>query len=265
MFSVQFEDQKNASGFGLGFFISKMHNFQTVGHSGAVYGFSSNLLVIPEKKLGIVVLNNLDGANGFNSKIVSHSLGIALEEITGKKILELPDSVDISITLLKKYQGRFERNGIPARLTVRDEALFYEPYGTRKQLTPLSETEFITDDLLGYGERIRILKEEDEINGIEVNDRFFKKIKVLPEQDFSQWNKFLGDYGPDYNIMNLFVKDGKLTVLIEWFYEYPLEPLGKSKFKFPDYGLYMDEEFIFKEENNKINAQVGPVLFMRRR
>ena len=265
MFSVQFEKPENTSGFGLGFFISEIHNFQTVGHSGAVYGFSSNLLVIPEKKLGIVVLNNLDGANGFNSKIVSHSLGIALEEITGEKILDLPDSKDLSSTMLKKYQGRFERNGFPVWLTLRDDSLFYEPFGTRKQLTPVSETEFITDDLFGYGERIRILKEKDEINGIEINNRFFKKTEVMPEKNFSQWSKFIGDYGPDYNIMNLYIKEGKLTVLIEWFYEYPLEHLGGSNFKFPDYGLYMDEELVFREADDRLNVQVGPVLFKRRR
>jgi len=265
MLSVQFTEQKDASGVGLGFFMSKIHNFRTVGHSGAVYGFSSNLLVIPEKKIGVVVLNNLDGANGINSKIVFNSLGIALEEITGKKILDVSDSVKISSTELKKYQGRYERNGRPAWLTLRNEALFYEPYGTRKQLTPLSKTEFITEDPLGYGERIRILDDQGEIKGIEVNDRLFEKTTEMPEQNFPEWNKFIGDYGPDYNIMNVYVKDGKLTVLIEWFYEYPLESLGDSIFKFPDYGLYMDEKLIFREEGQTVNAHVGLVLFNRRR
>ena len=266
MLKVQFQKDEDASGFGLGFYISEMHNFRTLGHGGAVYGFSSNIRIIPEEKLGVVVLNNLDGANGFNRKIVFNSLGIALEEKTGKKILKAPGSVEISLSDLKKYEGRYERNGLPVWLVMRDENLYYEPYGTRKQLVPVSKKEFITDDLMGYGETITILKEKDEVKGIEINNRHYEKTKEIAEKGLSAWKKLIGDYGPDYNIMNVYVKDGKLTVLIEWFYEYPLQPLEGLRFKFPDFGLYMDEEVVFKEKEGQMTeADVGPVIFKRRK
>lgn len=269
MNTVQFTDKKDASGFGLGFSVSKLHNFRSVGHGGAVYGFSSNLIVIPEQKLGAVVLNNLDGANGFNYKIAYMSLGIALEEKTGKKILKVPESVEITSSELKRYEGRYERNGLPVWLVLRKEKLFYEPYGTGKQLIPVSQEEFITDDLLGYGERIGIMEEDGRLKGIHINKKLYKKteenerVKVLPP---ILWDRLIGDYGPDYNIMKVYEKDGKLTVLIEWFYEYPLLQVEGLRFKFPDYGLYMDEEFVFKEKKGKIvEVMVGPVSFKRRR
>lgn len=266
MLTVQFQEKKDASGYGLGFYISEMHNFRTVGHGGAVYGFSSNIRIIPEEKLGVVVLNSLDGANGFNRKIVFKSLGIALEEKTGKKILKTLGSLEISPSDLKKYEGRYERNGLPVWLVLRNEKLYYEPYGTRKQLTPVSENEFITDDLMGYGESITILEENGRVKGIEINNRLYEKTQEIAEKKLSEWEKLIGDYGPDYNIMNVYVKDGKLTVLIEWFYEYPLQPLEGLRFKFPDYGLYMDEEVVFKEEEGQITeVEAGSVIFKRRK
>ncbi|MFP4081709.1 MAG: serine hydrolase domain-containing protein [Candidatus Aminicenantes bacterium] len=264
MKTVQFTQEQN-QGFGLGFFISKIHNFRSIGHSGAVYGFSSNLLTVPQKKLGVVVCSNLDGANGFNFKLVFIILGVALEEITGQKILDLPVPFKIPTLKLKTYQGKYVKDGTPVWLVLRDEKFYYHPYGTRKQLTAVSTNGFITDDLTGYGERITVVKKEGRVRGININSTFYEKVKQEKQAPSPQWKKLIGDYGPDFNIMNIYVRDGRLTVLIEWFYEYPLQPLGNLKFKFPDYGLYMDEELVFKEKEGKITgAMVGPVNFNRR-
>jgi len=268
MLTVQFTNKKDSLGFGLGFSISKIHDFKSVGHNGAVYGFSSNLMIIPEKKLGVVVCNNLDGANGFNFKIVYMSLGIALEEKTGQKILTVPETIVISQPEIKKYEGKYERNGVPVWLILRNEEFYYESYGIRRQLYQLSNREFITDDLIGYGEKISIEEEDDSVKGLYINRNFYKKTDEKEREKLSippLWNRLIGEYGPDYNIMKVYEKDGKLTVLIEWFFQYPLDHVEGLKFKFPDYGLYMDEEIVFKEENGKIvEAIVGPVSFKRR-
>lgn len=268
MLTVQFTDKKDSLGFGLGFSISKVHNYRSVGHSGAVYGFSSNLVAIPEKKLGVVVCNNLDGANGFNFKLVFISLGIALEEKTGKKILNIPEPLEASSSELKKYEGKYERNGLPVWLVLRNEKLCYEPYGTRKQLILVSEKEFITDDLLGYGEKLSIVEENGKLKGINIDKKYYKKADEAKEKESpppALWKRLIGEYGPNFNILKVYEKDGKLTVLIEWFYEYPLQQIQGLMFKFPDYGLYMDEEFVFQEKDGKIvEAMFGPVSFKRR-
>ena len=267
MLTVQFTDKKDSLGFGLGFSISKIHNLRSVGHGGAVYGFSSNLMIIPEKKLGIVICNNLDGANGFNYKIIYILSGIVLEEKTGQKILSIPKTIEISQPEVKKYEGKYERNGVPVWLILRNEKFYYKSYGIRKQLSQLSKKEFITDDLTGYGEKISI-EENGSVKGVYINRNFYKKANETEREKLSiplLWNRLIGEYGPDYNIMKVYEKDGKLTVLIEWFYEYPLDHVEGLKFKFPDYGLYMDEEIVFKEKNGKIvEAIVGPVSFKRR-
>jgi CubicO group peptidase (beta-lactamase class C family) len=53
--------------FGLGFGLDKFAGMDASGHSGTIYGFSSHLTFLPEKKLGVVVLLN-KGTSGLRVK-----------------------------------------------------------------------------------------------------------------------------------------------------------------------------------------------------
>lgn len=265
MLRVQFAGDKETRGFGLGFSLSRLHGVRSAGHNGALYGFSSNLLILPDEKLGVAVLNNLEGANGFNFKIVFASLGVALEEKSGKKILDMPKSVEIPVSGLKRYTGKYEKEGMPVWLVLKGEKLYIEPYGQRKVLTPISKHEFITDDLLGYGERIHVVEENGVIRGIKVNDLFYARAAASRTKLPAAWEKIYGDYGPDFNIMKIYPKDGKLTVLIEWFDEYPLQHVEGLRFRYPDYGMYLGEEILFKEKDGKIiGAEMALCEFKKR-
>jgi CubicO group peptidase (beta-lactamase class C family) len=54
------------SGYGLGWFLSDFNGFLKVEHSGLIAGMSSEVILIPELELGIVVLNNSEGASFLN-------------------------------------------------------------------------------------------------------------------------------------------------------------------------------------------------------
>ncbi|MFS4447864.1 serine hydrolase [Maribacter sp. 2307UL18-2] len=54
------------SGYGLGWFLSDFNGFFKVEHSGLIAGMSSEVTLIPELELGIVVLNNSEGAGFLN-------------------------------------------------------------------------------------------------------------------------------------------------------------------------------------------------------
>jgi hypothetical protein len=51
------------SGYGLGWFLSDINGFLKVDHSGLIAGMSSEVTLIPELGLGIVVMNNSEGAS----------------------------------------------------------------------------------------------------------------------------------------------------------------------------------------------------------
>lgn len=57
MVSAGQEDSASPS-YGYGWMISDFHGFKRVEHSGAISGYSSNVVLFPEEQLGIVVLSN---------------------------------------------------------------------------------------------------------------------------------------------------------------------------------------------------------------
>jgi hypothetical protein len=63
--------------------------------------------------------------------------------------------------------------------------------------------------------------------------------------------------------MKVFGKDGRLTCLVEWFFEYPRERAGGSTFTLPGYGLYAGEEIEFIEDAGArvVKARLGSVSF----
>jgi len=76
---------------GLGWMLSGLGdiNFQNAGpvahHAGATVAFSSQLIALPEHKLGVVVLANSFSATPAVSKIATDTLGLALEAKAGIK------------------------------------------------------------------------------------------------------------------------------------------------------------------------------------
>jgi CubicO group peptidase (beta-lactamase class C family) len=75
--------------FGLGWMLStlgksSLHNAGPVAHhAGALGMFRSQLYVLPQHKLGIVVLANSDSAMGLVDRVATEALGLALEAKTG--------------------------------------------------------------------------------------------------------------------------------------------------------------------------------------
>ncbi len=81
------------SGYGLGWFLSDINGFFKVEHSGLIAGMSSEVTLIPELELGIVVLNNSEGADlltGFMSFVL---LDEYLKLETGVNWLEMAKGI----------------------------------------------------------------------------------------------------------------------------------------------------------------------------
>ena len=75
-----------------------------------------------------------------------------------------------------------------------------------------------------------------------------------------------GEYGWDHNTLYVLEENGRLCVLIEWFYYYPLEEITTDVFAFPDYGLYHGEKlrFVRDSEGNATEVTAAEVRFARR-
>ena len=77
------------SGYGLGWFLSDFNGFFKVEHSGLIAGMSSEVTLIPELELGVVVLNNSEGAGFLNGLMGFILLEEYLKLETGINWLEM--------------------------------------------------------------------------------------------------------------------------------------------------------------------------------
>lgn len=77
------------SGYGLGWFLSDFNGFLKVEHSGLIAGMCSEVTLIPELELGIVVLNNSEGAGRLNGLMGVVLLEEYLKLETGTNWLEM--------------------------------------------------------------------------------------------------------------------------------------------------------------------------------
>jgi hypothetical protein len=78
-----------ANRYGYGWFISSQAGYKIIGHSGGVEGFVANVMIVPELKIGIVVLCNQDSSIPFaiSRFVIGQYIGVKDYDIS-TKILE---------------------------------------------------------------------------------------------------------------------------------------------------------------------------------
>jgi CubicO group peptidase (beta-lactamase class C family) len=93
--------------YGLGWFVQEWNNLKVVQHGGNIDGFNSIVAMIPEKKLGFVLLTNVSGSPLANELMLS-----VWENILGKPAA--PKSNDTASVAAEKEIGkyRFEAAGL---------------------------------------------------------------------------------------------------------------------------------------------------------
>ncbi|MGH7618989.1 MAG: serine hydrolase domain-containing protein, partial [Gemmatimonadaceae bacterium] len=162
MWTPQFAAPGAKTGYGIGFNLGVLDGHRTVGHDGAIYGFATTLLVLPDDSLGVVVTATLDGANAVTDHIARAAIGMVLDARAGRTPATPPATLapagDRALQLIGRYVGPRESvdldeyegrlyltpvgGGTPAELRV--------PAGHDAKLA----SDFIEDDALSYGERV---------------------------------------------------------------------------------------------------------------
>lgn len=243
MFTVQLSGETN--GFGLGFSLQTHRGFRTVGHSGAVYGFSSWFVAVPEHQLAVVVLNNDDIVNAGRT-LMMRGLDLLLEAKLGMPLPAVPAPVTLPAEALVKCAGEFESASYWASLQVTGDTLRGSFSGQAVELRPVSAERF-----LAYGRTVdagEVAFERDaagEVTGFRaLGQRFSRvpagRVKPVPEE----WRRFLGSYGPDFIPLIVSERHGRLYAMTENMYDYRLTPLNQTVFQMPP-GLYVDEQLVF--------------------
>lgn len=264
MLTPQFAEPSQRTGFGLGFNISELDGERRIGHGGAIYGFASELAALPDRKLGAVVLTNVDIANTVVDRIANAALRLMMAARGGEPLPEFSATSPVPQELAERLAGTYVAGDRRIELIARPDALYLTrgEGGMRAKLRMRGDT-LVVDDRLAYGTRMLPLG-GGRIKM--VGDVFSRQPDRKPEASPARWSGLIGEYGWDHNTLYVLEEDGQLHALIEWFFLDPLEEVEPGVFRFPERGLYPGEHLVFiRDANGRATAaDVGGVVFPRR-
>lgn len=245
MYAPQLIDE--ASGFGLGFYVGEYRGRKTVQHSGAVYGFSTRLAVLPVEKIGIIVLANCDIASGRVAPLAELGLDLLLEQVCGEQLPEERPTVELASDELAKLAGNYESASYWARLNVDGGTLVGTFSGQPIRLTPTAPLEFFADGRIMYRSAFAFQRNDDgTIGGFSAAGQKFKRVDTHRRAQVPEaWNAFLGSYGPKFIPLVISIRHGHLYATVENEYDYRLTPLNRVTFQLPP-GMYADEQIVFQ-------------------
>ncbi len=249
MWQIQFAKKGDKTGFGLSFLVSEFEGKRRVGHSGAVYGFATELAALPDDKLGVIVCSAHDVSNAVTRHAADEALRLMLAVRAGKPLPVIERTGPVGKELARSLAGRYQAGDKTVELYQRDGRLWIFPHrgGMKIELRKLGD-DLITDDWLGYGGKVH-LKDGTLVMGKDKEQAVYRRVDVpRPAPCPAKWEGVIGEYGPNHNVLHILEKDGALHALIEWVFLYPLEQVSESVYKFPDYGLYHGDRLIFKRD-----------------
>jgi CubicO group peptidase (beta-lactamase class C family)/D-alanyl-D-alanine dipeptidase len=264
MWTPQFAESGARSGFGIGFGVARAGGRRIVGHNGAIYGFATSLLALPEEKLGVVAVTTRDSANAVLDRIGELALRLLLARKSGQPLPENPDPpAPVPRELARRLDGRYRSGDKTLDLTERDGRLFLtrSDHDLRLELRA-RDGALVTDDVLGSGLELRTGSQT-----VVLGPETYTRVAVSrPAPPPARWRGLIGEYGPDHEVLYVYEEQGRLHALIEWFTSYPLHEELRDVYQFPDRGLYAGERVIFSRDASGRATQVvaGNVTFARR-
>jgi CubicO group peptidase (beta-lactamase class C family)/D-alanyl-D-alanine dipeptidase len=263
MWTPQFAKPGEKTGFGIGFMLRERDGCRCIGHSGAIYGFATQLAALPDEKLGVAVIASKDCANAVTRHIAEVALDQILAVRNGQPLPKIAPTTPIGAERARRLAGRYGRDGKGVDLIERNGKLFAWPLrgGFRAKLHAQNEA-LIMDDRLEYGTKLVPHGEQ-----LRVGEDTFERVPIekLPPLP-ARWAGLIGEYGWDHDVLYILEKDGKLCALIEWFFLYPLEEVSADVFQFPAWGLYDGEKLIFRRDaaGRATEVEAASVRFKRR-
>jgi CubicO group peptidase (beta-lactamase class C family) len=252
--------------YGLGFAIGKFRDHNTVGHMGAVYGFTSSLLVVPEHKLGVVVLANDDVIAGTVTKLAEAAMDLLLHLKLGEPLREEEEMARLPTEQLAAYAGDYESESYWARIEVRGDRLLANVSGQEFEVTPSGGDRFWGDGR--NAAHVAWDFERDaagNVRGFTALLQHFSRVNPAPVAEIpAAWNDFLGCYGPEFIPLVISVKHGHLYAMTENMFDYRLTPLNRTSFHLPT-GMYLGEQLVFnRDQDGRVHAATLANMVLKR-
>ncbi len=265
MWTPQFATPRQKRGYGLGFAVSELDGHRVIGHGGAIYGFATEVVGLPEDKLGVVTATTTDAANAVTNSVARHALQLMLALRSGKTLPPFETAKPVPPELARKLAARYGEGDDAVDLMERESTLHMLTIrgGFESELRMLGDA-LVADGRLDENFETTIVPVDA---GIRIGDKLLKRVEPpQPAPAPGQFDGLIGQYGWDHDVLYVTENDGKLNILIEWFEHDPLQQQSGDVFKFPEHGLYEGESAAFTRDasGRATEVKIGAVIFKRR-
>ena len=265
MWEPQFVPPGTRSGYGLGFRVQRDDSTFTVAHGGAIYGFATEFLAMPDEHLAVALVGTKDGVNQVMARIQNAAVGLLLDRKRGRPPRSVETTTAVTDSVALQLVGRWSNARTSFDLTREGKKLnAWERDGeSRMTLKQAAGDTLIVDDEFAFGPRV-FLAGNRLVFGTDTLARVPRP--ALPAEPPAAWRGLIGEYGWDHNVLFITERGGKLNALIEWFTWYPLTAVDDSTWRFPDYGLYPGEDLVFRRDGagRATEVKAASVVWKRR-
>lgn len=251
--------------FGIGFVLDEIDGHKTVSHGGAVYGFSTQLIVAPDAQLAVAVFSTLDQSSAVTTRLAKYSLSALLAARRGKPTPEYKRTQIPSDDVRRLLKGYYSHNAKSLLVNEANGRLRLEGGGFAAELQSL-EGRWCIIDYHKPCEEIGV----DLDNGTMMTIRGKKYTKSAwsePVAPTPFMQSIIGEYGWPHDYIRIYEWDGQPYARIEWHGHYPMSVVDGKTLAFPETGgLYMREklQFEFSPDGRATSISLNGIVFPRR-
>ena len=236
MWTTQLSTVRKQIPYGLGLAVSEMSGFTRANLTSSHSGYSAIVDFIPEHKIGIAVLANVEHTESVLEQISAYALQLLLHEKEGLPLPPVPKTYPVESDMVSKAIGYYESPN-PLYVSALDKELYVYQQGKRHRLRQLGDS-LIIDDQHAFG---TILLSD----GLSIqldNTLYVKRDFLSVPQATGAFDELVGLYGLKESPFILFEQQGNLYVQQGWVNVYKLDPIRPDTFALPADGLYGGEE-----------------------
>lgn len=242
----------------------------TVSHGGAVYGFATHFVALPEEGLAVAVGSTLDMSNAVVRSLARDAIAALRARREGRELRAPTFPRPLGKDLAWSLAGTFTDGGEHVTLRARGEELYAVPSVGRIAPVRVLRDELVTDGPGSVGASVAGAGfGTSDPDTLYYSGRTWAREPARntpPPPPPAAFLPLLGEYGWDHNRLIVFEDRGELTCLIEWLVFCPMDATDDPNvFTMRPRTMYSGEDVIFERngDGDVTGVRIGGCLFPR--
>jgi len=235
MWRVQSAKDDKPRPFGLGFIVRDLDGQRMVGHSGAVYGFSTEMWLLPDSGMGVVVFSSVDSGTSA-ARLARYALQAWAATESQKPVPAYNQPAAVTGQEAKRLSGWYSDGARSVATRIYSGQLALDGPESAGMIRKAGDR-YMIEDAQSFNDKLAFAPDGSwlELDGV----HYVRSVQPEPPAPDPDLAALIGEYGWPHNILRIYERDGRPYARMEWVDYRPLHKLGRDDYGFPkDRGLY---------------------------